>query len=331
MANFDRRTVLQGAGGMLAGAVIPGSTAAWAQAYPDKPVRLVVPFAPGGTSDLISRIIASSITPHFNGQAMIVENKAGAGGAIGATETSRAKPDGYNLGTATVSTIATVPAIQPTTPYNPLTDFTPIINIAATPNIIAVHPSFPAKDFAGFLAEIKKNPGKYSAGTSGTGGIAHLLLEIFKSASGTDITHVPFRGSGPALNDAIGGQVSMIFDNLPSTLPHVKSGKLIPIVVGANARLVSLPDVPTLAEVGFPQSNRVAFYGIYGPKDLPRDIVDRVNSAVKKALADPVVRQRIDETGSFAIGNSPEEFAAEIKAEFEVYKKIVVERGLKPE
>jgi tripartite-type tricarboxylate transporter receptor subunit TctC len=327
MAHIDRRAVLLGAGGALAASGFP----AFAQAYPDKPVKLVVPFAPGGTSDLISRIVASSIGPNFNGQAMIIENKAGAGGAIGATETSRAKPDGYSLGTATVSTIATVPAIQPTTAYNPLTDFTPIINIAATPNVVAVHPSFPAKDFAGFLAELKKNPDKYTAGSSGTGGIAHLLIEIFMSVSGTKITHVPFRGSGPALNDAIGGQISMIFDNLPSSLPFIKSGKLIPIVVGSAQRVPGLPDVPTFAEVGMPAVNRVAFYGIYGPKDMPRDLVDKVNAAVKKTLTDPTVKLRIEETGSIVVGNTPEEFAVEIKAEFDAYKKIVVERGLKPE
>jgi tripartite-type tricarboxylate transporter receptor subunit TctC len=307
------------------------ATPAIAQTYPDKPVKLVVPFAAGGTSDLISRIVATSIGPNFNGQTMIVENKPGGGGATGATETSRAKPDGYSLGTATVSTIATVPAIQPSTPYNPLTDFTPIINIAATPNIIAVHPSFPAKDYAGFLAELKKNPGKHSAGSSGTGGIAHLLMEIYKSSTGTDFTHVPYRGSGPALNDAIGGQISMIFDNLPSTLPHVKSGKLIPIAVMAPKRLAALPDVPTLAELGVADANRVAFYGIYGPKDMPRDLVDKINAAVKKTLSDANVKLRIDETGSDIIANTPEEFAAEIKAELAAYQKVVTARNLKPE
>ena len=327
LVQMHRRAVLIGAGGTLAASGLP----TFAQGFPDRPVKLVVPFAPGGTTDLISRIVASSIGPHFNGQTMIVENKAGAGGAIGATETARAKPDGYSLGTATVSTIATVPAIQPSTAYNPLTDFTPIINIAATPNVVCVHPSFPAKDFAGFLAELKKNPDKYTAGSSGTGGIAHLLIEIFMSVSGTKITHVPFRGSGPALNDAIGGQISMIFDNLPSSLPFIKSGKLIPIVVGSPNRVPGLPDVPTFAEVGLPAVNRVAFYGIYGPKDMPRDLVDKVNAAVKKTLADPTVKLRIEETGSAVVGNTPEEFAAEIKAEFDAYKKIVVERGLKPE
>jgi tripartite-type tricarboxylate transporter receptor subunit TctC len=311
----------------LAAAVSPGL----AQGYPDRPVRLVVAFAPGGTSDLITRIIASGMTPYMNGHAVIVENKSGGGGGIGATETARAKPDGYSLGAATVSTIGTVPAIQPATPYNPLTDFTPIVNVAATPNILAVNSQFPAKDFKGFMEEIKKNPGKYSYATSGTGGINHLLGEMFKSLTKTDMTHIPFRGSGPALNDTIGGQVTMIFDNVPTSLPHIKSGKLIPILVGSPQRLPNLPDVPTYAEVGLEPVNRTAFYGIYGPKDLPKEVVDKVNSAVVKALADPAVRQRIVENGAIPVGNTPEQFAAEIKAEFEAYKKIVTEQGLKPE
>jgi tripartite-type tricarboxylate transporter receptor subunit TctC len=304
---------------------------ALAQSYPDKPVRLVVAFAPGGTSDLISRIIAAAMTPYMNGQTVIVENKSGGGGGIGATETARAKPDGYSLGAATVSTIGTVPAIQPSTPYNPLTDFTPIVNVAATPNILAVNSQFPAKDYKGFLEEIKKNPGKYSYSSSGTGGINHLLGEMFKALTATDITHIPFRGSGPALNDTIGGQVSMIFDNVPTSLGHIKSGKLIPILVGSPQRLPNLPDVPTYAEVGLEPVNRMAFYGIYGPKDLPQEVVDKVNAAVVKALADPAVRQRIIENGAIPVGNTPAEFGAQIKSEFEAYKKIVVERGLKAE
>jgi tripartite-type tricarboxylate transporter receptor subunit TctC len=328
MVQLNRRAVLLGASGALAASGLPVS----AQGYPDKPIRLVVAFAPGGTSDLISRIIAAAMTPHLNGQTVIVENKSGGGGAIGATETARAKPDGYNLGAATVSTIGTVPAIQPTTtPYNPLTDFTPIVNVAATPNILAVNDKFPAKDYKGFLEELKKNPGKHSYSSSGTGGINHLLGEMFKALSGTDMTHIPFRGSGPALNDTIGGQVSMIFDNVPTSLPHIKSGKLIPILVGSPTRLPNLPDVPTYAEVGLEPVNRMAFYGIYGPKDLPKEVVDKVNAAVVKALADPAVKARIIENGAIPVGNTPAEFAAEIKAEFEAYKKIVVERGLKPE
>ncbi len=302
-----------------------------AQSYPNKSIKLVVPFAPGGTTDVIARIIAAAISPHINGQTLVVENRAGAGGALGAGETAAAAPDGYSLGVATVSTIATVPALNPKTKYDPVTDFTPIINIAATPNILTVHPSFPAKDYAGFLDLVKKNPGKYSYASSGTGSILHLQMELYKTLTKTDIVHVPYRGSGPALNDAVAGQVPMIFDNLPSTLSHVQSGKLIPIVVAASQRSSALPNVPTFSDVGLPAMDRMAFYGIYGPKGLPRDIVDTINRAVKKTMDDPIVRKRIDDTGSIIIGNSPEEFAQQIKAEFEVYKKVVNEQNLKPE
>jgi tripartite-type tricarboxylate transporter receptor subunit TctC len=303
---------------------------AFAQAWPNKPIKLVVPFAPGGTTDIIARVVAAAVQPHL-GQGMVVENKAGAAGAIGATETARAAPDGYSLGMATVSTTATVPAIQPTTPYNPVTDFTPIINIAATPNVIAVNPSFPAKDYAGFVAELKKNPGKYSYGSSGTGSINHLLMELFKIEAGVEAEHVPYRGSGPALNDAVGGQIQIIYDNLPSALSFIKGGRLTAIVVTGPQRASVLPDIPTLGEVGKETANRMAYYGIYGPKGLPKDVVDKVNAAVRKTLADPEVRKRIDDTGSVIIGNTPDEFAAQIKAEFEVYKKVVTEKQLKPE
>ncbi len=324
---FQRRSLFPLLSGLSLACV---SSLALAQPYPNKPVKLQVPFAPGGTTDIIARVIAEPLG-RVIGQSVVVENRAGGGGVVGANETAKSAPDGYSLGVGTVSTTASNPAINPKIPYNVLTDFTPIINIAATPNVIAVHPSFPAKDYKSFVAELKKNPGKYSYSSSGTGGIGHLQTELFKSLTGTFITHIPYRGAGPALNDTVAGQVQIIFDNLPSALPFIQQGRLIPIVVAAPQRLSVLPNVPTFKEVGLEPVNRMAYYGIVGPRGLPKEVIDRINAGTRKALEDPAVRKRIEDTGSLIIGNSPEQFAEQIKAEFEVYKKVVESAKLRLE
>jgi tripartite-type tricarboxylate transporter receptor subunit TctC len=322
---MDRRQFLQV--GTSAG-LVAVTAPAWAQAYPNKPIRLIVPFATGGTTDIIARVLAERMNAAL-GQQVLVDNRAGGGGSVGALEIVRAAPDGYTIGMATVSTTASNPAINARVGYNPLTDFTPIINVAATPNVIVVHPSFPARDFKGFMAEIKRRPGFYNFASSGTGGIGHLQTELLKSLTGTFMVHIPYRGAGPALQDTVSGQVPIMFDNLPSALPFIRDGRLIAIVVAAPQRLAQLPNVPTFAEVGLPAVNRMAFYGLHGPKNLPADVVQRLHAAAKRTAELPEVRKRIEDTGSLLVLNTPAEFAAQTAAEFEVYKRVVDQQKLR--
>ena len=301
--------------------------AAFAQAYPSKPIRLIVPFAAGGTTDIIARVMSEPLAKAL-GQPVVVDNKGGAGGVIGATEAARAAPDGYTLSVATVSTTAANPAINKKISYDPITDFVPITNIAATPNIIAVNPSFPAKNYKDFVAVLKAQPGKFSYASSGTGGIAHLQMELYKSLTGLFITHIPYRGSGPALNDVVAGQVPIIMDNVPSSMPFLKSGKLVPIAVMAPQRMKELPDTPTFKELGLEPVNRLAYYGLLAPKGTPKEIVDKVYAAAKKSLEDPAVRKRIEDTGAIVVANTPDQFAQQIKDEFAVYKQVVAKQKL---
>ncbi len=300
---------------------------AHAQSFPQKQIRLIVPFAPGGSTDIIARTIAEPLG-NVLGQAVVVENKAGAGGSIGALDIMRGGKDGHVIGMATVSTTASSPAINKKVGYDPIKDFQAITNIAASPNVIAVYPKFSARDYKSFLELIKKNPGKYSYATSGAGGIGHLQTELFKSLTGAQISHVPYRGAGPALLDTISGKVPIIYDNLPSAYPFIKDGRLLPLVIASPKRLNSLPNVPTFAEVGLAPVNRMAFYGLIGPAGMSKEAVDKIHAGVLKVLQDPVVRKRIEDTGSMIIANSPEQFAAEIKAEYDIYRDIVAKLGL---
>ncbi|MFY1929574.1 Bug family tripartite tricarboxylate transporter substrate binding protein [Achromobacter xylosoxidans] len=310
----------------LAGLCLSGAAQA-ADAYPNKPIRLIVPFAAGGTTDIVARVVAEGLGREL-GQAVVVENRGGGGGSIGADALARSAPDGYTLGVATVSTMATNPATNPKTPYNPLKDFAPITNMVNVPNVLTVNPAVPAKSVAEFVALLKANPGKYSYASSGAGGIGHLDGELFKSLTQTDMVHVPYRGSGPALNDVIAGQVNAQFDNLPSSMPHIQAGKLRALAIAAPKRLPALPDVPTFAEGGLPEMDNMAWYGLVAPAGTPQAVIDRIHDATVKALKDPKIVQRLADGGSLVDGNTPAEYAAQIKRELELRQRIAKERNI---
>ena len=292
-------------------------------AYPERPVRVIVPFAPGGSTDIVTRIVAAKMG-EILGQTLVVENKSGAGGAIGAAEGARAKPDGYTLSIATVSTLAVNTACKPTgLGYDPLKDFQPVTNFTNVPNIVSVNPKFPAKDFKAFVEELKANPDKYSYGSSGSCSINHLAGEAFLMATDTKVTHVPYRGSGPAVADTVGGQVQVLFDNLPSSLAHVQSGGLVAMAVAWPERLADLPDVPTYKELGYESLNQPAWYGLLAPAGTPAEVVETLHKAAVQALQDPSVKESLLKQGAFASGNTPEEFAAEIKAQYDWAHDVV--------
>jgi len=312
-------------------AAVAGAPVAQAAGYPDKPIRVIVPFAPGGSTDIIARLVTQRMSQEL-GQSMVVENKGGAGGAIGAAEAARAQPDGYTLSIATVSTMAVNPACRPNDlPYDPIKDFQPVTNFANTANVVAVNPKFPAKDFKTFLEVLKKNPNKYSYGSSGTCGVLHLMGESFRMATGTDIVHVPYKGSGPAVADAVGGQIEIIFDNLPSSMPQIQAGNLRAMAIAWPERIASIKDVPTFKDVDLPVLNQPVWYGLLAPKGTPMDIVNKLRDAAVVALKDPKVIKALDEQGSAPSGNTPEEFAKEIKEQYDWAIDVVKKQNIKLE
>ena len=300
-------------------------------AYPNKPIRLIIPFPPGGTTDIVGRIVADELGRQL-GQPIVVENRGGGGGAIGATEVARAAPDGYTLGMATVSTMAVNPACNPKLPYKSPDDFSMITNLAAVPNVIAAHPGKVAQtNLADFVKFLKANPGKMSYASSGTCGIGHMMGELFKVATGTFMVHIPYRGAGPALNDVLAGQVEVLMDNIPSSLPHIQSGKLRALAVAAPKRLDVLPNVPTLAELNLKSVNDQVWYGLIAPAKTPEAILKRAHEAAVKALAAPEVRDKLAKQGAAPVGNTPEQFRAQIIAERDKMIDLVKRQGIKLE
>jgi tripartite-type tricarboxylate transporter receptor subunit TctC len=316
---------------LAASALALAPALALAQAFPNKPVRLIIPFPPGGTTDIVGRVVADQLGKQL-GHPVVVENRGGGGGAIGATEVAKATPDGYTIGMATVSTMAVNPACNPKLAYDAAKDFKPITNLAAVPNVVVVNPGkISAKDMSEFVALLKSKPGKFSFATSGTCGIGHMMGELFKTTTGTYILHIPYRGAGPALNDVLAGQVEILFDNLPSSLPHIQSGKLRALAVAAPQRLDVLPNVPTFAELKMVPVNDMAWYGLVAPAGTPDAVIARLHDAAVKALATPEVRDKLRAQGAQPVGNTPAQFGAQMDAERAKMIDLVKRQGIKLE
>jgi tripartite-type tricarboxylate transporter receptor subunit TctC len=311
-------------------AMVVAAGAAQAQSFPSKPIRLIIPFAPGGTTDIVGRGAADQMS-RILGQPVVVENRAGGGGAIGADAIAKAAPDGYTIGISTVSTMAVNPACNPRLPYDPIKDFKPITNLANVANVIAVNPNFPARTYKEFVEVLKANPGKYSFASSGTCGFGHMLGEQFKVSTKTFMVHIPYRGAGPALNDVLAGQVPIMVDNLPSSMPYIKAGKMRAIVVAWPKRVEGLPDVPTFGEFGLKEPNDPAWYGLVAPAGTPDDVIRKLNEAAVKALQDKDFQARLRAAGAEPSGNSPAQHAAEIKKEYDKMRNLVKVQNIRLE
>jgi len=298
-----------------------------AQDYPKQAIRLIVPFAPGGSTDLVGRLIAEYLSKDL-GQSVVVENKGGAGGALGAEQIAKAKADGYTLGMATVSTHGSNPAIYSDLKYDARKDFTPISNVMGVPSIFAIHPKLPAKTMEEFLDLAKQEPGKYSFASPGVASLGHANIENFMMLSGIELLHVPYRGAGPALNDAIAGQVDAITDNLSSTLPHLQEGRLRPLAVLGAERSKVLPDVPTYAELGFPEMGTGGWFGLVAPAGTPQSIVERLNQAVQQALQREDVIKQLKGQGMIPMRMSVSEADRYVKSEVARWGQLMQAAGI---
>jgi tripartite-type tricarboxylate transporter receptor subunit TctC len=312
----------------IAAIALAQPAAAQAPAYPTKPIRLVVPFPPGGATDILARNVAQKLTETW-GQSVVVDNRPGAGGNIGSELVAKAAPDGYTLEMGTVGTHAINASLYSKMPYDHVKDFAPIILVAGVPNVLVVNPSLPVNSVQELIAYAKANPGKLNFASSGPGTSIHLSGELFKVMAGVQMTHVPYKGSAPALQDLLGGQVQLMFDNLPPSLPQIKAGKLRALAVTSLTRAPALPDVPTIAESGLPGFEASSWFGILAPAGTPPAIIAKVNAEVAKWLASPEGKDKLVAIGANAGGGSPEDFARHIQAETAKWAKVVKESGAK--
>ncbi|WVT72690.1 tripartite tricarboxylate transporter substrate binding protein [Sinorhizobium chiapasense] len=308
--------------GLMALSALPFGTSALAQGFPDRPITMVVPFAAGGSTDVVARIVAQKMSEDL-GEQVIVQNVAGAGGNLGAANVARADPDGYTILMGTVATHALNPLILKTKPYDPEKDFAPISLLVIVPNVLVVNPELPAKNVEELLALLKAKPDEYSYASSGNGTPLHLSGELFKKMAGVSMQHIPYKGAGPALNDVIGNQVPIMFDNLPSSSGHIKAGTLRALAVTTAERAPSFPDVPTVAESGIPGYETYTWNALFAPANTPQPVVARLNEAANKAMKDPAVIERMKEFSAKIVGSTPEQLAAHVSAELAKWTPVV--------
>jgi len=314
------------ASAVVLGAGLLGGTSALAQAYPTKPVTIIVPFAAGGTTDILARIIGQALTAEL-GQSVVVDNRAGAGGNIGGQAAAKAAPDGHTLFMGTVGTHAINASLYKKMPFDPVKDFAPLTRVANVPNLLVANPAQPYKSVKDLIAYAKANPGKVNFGSAGNGSSIHLSGELFKSLAKVDMQHVPYKGSAPAVTDLLGNQIGIMFDNMPSAIQHVRSGKLVPLAVTTAKRSPELPNVPTIAEAGVPGYEATSWFGMFAPAGTPAPVLAKLNAAIVKVLAQPDVKKKINEQGAEVYSETPEQFAAFIQAESVKWGKVVKESG----
>jgi tripartite-type tricarboxylate transporter receptor subunit TctC len=319
------RTMRRAAFGALALLLAAG---AWAQAYPTRPIRLVVPFPPAGTTDILARAVAQRLSVSL-GQSVIIDNRPGAAGNIGSDLVAKSAPDGYTLLMGTVGTHAINPSLYGKMPYDHVKDFVPIVLVAGVPNVLEVTPSLPVNSVADLIKLAKEKPGQLNFASSGSGTSIHLSGELFKTMAGVDMMHVPYKGSAPALTDLMGGQVQLMFDNLPSSLAQIKAGKLRAIAVTSAQRAPALPNVPTIAESGLPGFEASSWFGLLAPAGTPAAVVARINADVNQWLQTAEAKESLLAQGAIPAGGTPEQFAAHIRAETEKWAKVVKVSGAK--
>jgi len=294
--------------------------------YPERPITMVVPFPAGGSTDLVARVVAEKMSQDL-GQQVVVDNRGGAGGNVGAAAAAKADPDGYTILMGTVATHALNPALYKKMPYDPVKDFAPISLLVVVPNVLVVNPDFPAHSVAELIALLKAKPGEYSYASSGNGTPLHLSGELFKTMAGVDMVHVPYKGAGPALIDVMGGHVPIMFDNLPSSTEHIKAGKLRGLAVTTAGRAPSMPDLPTIAESGLPGYETYTWNALFAPAGTPPEVIAKLNEAALQALADPGVQAKLQGFGAQVKGSTPDELGAHVQAELAKWAPVVKASG----